>query len=100
MIENYGPLQADIQPAKSNKFWRAARHITRQGASRLRYILVEAAWKAIKVDPILEAVFCNIAARRGKQRAIVATARHLIGHLRACFRKHELWKKDLKAIAA
>jgi hypothetical protein len=24
MIENYGPLQADIQPAKSNKFWRAA----------------------------------------------------------------------------
>jgi len=75
-------------------------HITRQGASRLRYILVEAAWKAIKVDPILEAVFCNIAARRGKQRAIVATARHLIGHLRACFRKHELWKKDLKVNAA
>jgi hypothetical protein len=24
MIENYGPLQVDIQPAKSNKFWRAA----------------------------------------------------------------------------
>jgi hypothetical protein len=24
MIENYGLLQADIQPAKSNKFWRAA----------------------------------------------------------------------------
>jgi hypothetical protein len=25
MIENYGALQSDIQPAKSNKFWRAAR---------------------------------------------------------------------------
>ena len=30
MIEEYGPLQADIQPAKSNKFWRAALGLTNE----------------------------------------------------------------------
>ncbi len=75
-------------------------HITRQGASRLRGVLVEAAWNAIRADAVLNSIYRNIAARRGKQRAIVATARHLVGNIRACFRKHELWKSELKAIPA
>ena len=74
-------------------------HITRQGASRIRYVLVEAAWRAIKTDPALAQIFRAISGRRGKQRAIVATARHLIGKLRACFRKNELWNSNIKPIA-
>jgi transposase len=61
-------------------------HISRQGVSRLRHVLVETAWRALPRDPILQAMFDRIAATRGKQRAIVAIARRLIGRIRACFR--------------
>jgi transposase len=61
-------------------------HISRQGASRLRHVLGETAWRALPRDPILQAIFARIAATRGKQRAIVAIARRLIGRIRACFR--------------
>jgi transposase len=61
-------------------------HISRQGVSRLRHVLVETAWRALPGDPILHAMFDRIAATRGKQRAIVAIARRLIGRIRACFR--------------
>jgi transposase len=61
-------------------------HISRQGVSRLRHVLVETAWRALPCDPILQAMFERIAATRGKQRAIVAMARRLIGRIRACFR--------------
>ena len=61
-------------------------HISRQGVSRLRHVLVETAWRALPRDPILHAIFDRIAATRGKQRAIVAIARRLIGRIRACCR--------------
>src|SRR5215470_325313 len=61
-------------------------HISRQGVSRLRHVLVETAWRALPGDPILHAMFERIAATRGKQRAMVAIARRLIGRIRACFR--------------
>ncbi|NMC63996.1 MAG: IS110 family transposase [SAR324 cluster bacterium] len=58
-------------------------HITRQGNSRLRYVLVEAAWRAIRKDVGLRAGFERIAKRRGKKIAIVAVARKLVGRIRA-----------------
>jgi transposase len=61
-------------------------HISRQGASRLRHVLVELAWRALPRDAALTAIFDRIAATRGKQRAMVAIARRLIGRIRACFR--------------
>lgn len=61
-------------------------HISRQGSSRLRHLLVEAAWRAIKKDPGLKATFERISVRAGKKRAIVAIARKLIGRGRAVFR--------------
>ena len=67
-------------------------HITRQGSSRLRHLLTEASWKAIKKDPKLLADFNRISNRRGKKRAIVAIARKLIGRARACFRKGETYQ--------
>ncbi len=62
-------------------------HISRQGASRVRRLLVEAAWRAIPQDQVLKEMFDRIAATRGKKRAIVAIARRLIGRIRACFRQ-------------
>lgn len=67
-------------------------HITRQGSSRLRHLLTEAAWRAIKEDPKLSGDFNRIASKRGKKRAIVAIARKLIGRARACFRKGETYQ--------
>lgn len=67
-------------------------HISRQGSSRLRAVLVETAWRAIRLDSSLDADFQRIAVRAGKKRAIVAIARKLIGRMRALFRKNEDYK--------
>jgi transposase len=68
-------------------------HISRQGRSRLRALLVEAAWRALKQDRALATHFVRLAARAGKKRAIVAVARKLIGRVRASFRKGELYPR-------
>ena len=60
-------------------------HIDRQGSARLRRILVECAWRAIKVDPALEESYTSISSRRGGKRAIVAISRKLLGRMRSCF---------------
>lgn len=62
-------------------------HISKQGNSRLRAILVEAAWRAIKIDSALAEFFNQLYPRRGKARAIVAVARKLIGRIRAAFKQ-------------
>ncbi len=67
-------------------------HISKQGNSRLRAILVEAAWRAIKKDPALEEFFNRLYPRTGKTRAIIAVARKLIGRIRAAFNKKELYQ--------
>lgn len=67
-------------------------HITRQGKSIFRKILIQIAWKAIYVDPDLMVVFERISKHSGKKRAIVAVAKRIIGKIRACFRKKELYK--------
>jgi transposase len=62
-------------------------HISKQGNHRLRGLLVEAAWRAIKQDPALSQFFEQLSGRAGKKRAIVAVARKLIGRIRAVFRQ-------------
>jgi transposase len=66
-------------------------HIDRQGSPRVRHLLVEAAWVAIKKDGALEEAFKRVAHRRGAKRAIVAIARKLIGRIRACFQQQNLY---------
>ena len=66
-------------------------NIDRQGSSRVRNILVECSWRAISLDSSLMKTFNDISYRRGKKRAIVAIARKLIGRMRACFIKQELY---------
>lgn len=59
-------------------------HISRQGRSVLRNILVEAAWLAIRKDPSLMTMYERIAKTRGGKKAIVGVARRLAGRLKAC----------------
>ena len=60
-------------------------HITRQGNSNLRRVLIESAWTVIKHDPHLRDKYDRIRARgtNGK-KAIVAVARSLAVRLRRC----------------
>ena len=51
--------------------------ITKTGSRFLRWMLVQAAWSAIKKSPNLRARYTSIARRRGKSVAIVAIARKL-----------------------
>jgi transposase len=66
-------------------------HISRQGKSILRKILVQSAWRAIRSDRNLGKVFDRIAAKAGSKKAIVAVARRLIGKIRACIRTGSLY---------
>src|SRR5580765_881085 len=65
--------------------------ISRQGASRVRHVLVETAWRALPRDPALQELVDRMAATRGKQRAMVAIARWLLGRIRACCRHGTLY---------
>jgi transposase len=66
-------------------------HISRQGRSSLRKILVEAAWIAITQDVSLRTIFERTAKRSGKKRAIVGIARRLIGRIHSCFKNNRLY---------
>lgn len=67
-------------------------NISRQGKSVLRMLLTQASWRAVKIDPALNEVFENLARRAGKKRAIQAIARKLIGRIRSCIRKKEIYE--------
>jgi transposase len=54
-------------------------HISRQGSTRLRHMLVEAAWKAVRKDPVIKEYYIKLSERIGKRNAIVAVARKLVG---------------------
>jgi transposase len=66
-------------------------HITGQGRPILRSTLVQCSWIGIRFDDDLRETYERICLRAGAKRAIVAVARKLIGRIRACFRKGELY---------
>jgi transposase len=53
-------------------------HITKEGRSDLRGVMVEAAWVAVEHHPHWKVQFERLSARIGKQKAIVAIARKLL----------------------
>ena len=67
-------------------------HISRQGRSLLRKILVQSAWIAIRTDSSLQYLFAHLSKRIGAKKAIVAIARRLIGRVRACLRDKKRYK--------
>jgi len=66
-------------------------HITRQGRSVIRKILIEAAWVAISKDPSLREVFDRLSIQ-GAKRAIVGVARRLVGRIRSCLMSGTLYE--------
>ena len=66
--------------------------ITKQGNKRVRAILTQAAWRAIKKDRDLSEFFGRLYPKAGKKRAIVAVARKLIGRIRAAFKTGQLYQ--------
>lgn len=67
-------------------------HISRYGNAVLRKVLVEAAWQAVRRDPKFKSYFEQLSQRTGKKRAIVATARKLIGIARSLFKNNKLYE--------
>lgn len=67
-------------------------HISRQGRSLLRRTLIQVAWIAIYRDPSLMVAFERVAKKAGKKRAIVGTARRLLGQIRSCLKSNTLYQ--------
>lgn len=69
---------------------RRVGHITKSGNARVRYLLVEAAWRVLwsksEETAALRAWALRIAERRGKRIAVVALARRLAGIVYAMWR--------------
>ncbi len=53
------------------------RHISKQGNRMMRWLLVEAAWIAVRKDPALQRVYQRLTFRRAGKIAVVAVARKL-----------------------
>jgi transposase len=62
-------------------------HITKQGNSLLRFLLVEAAQVTVRSDPEWRSKYFHLAMRRGRKIAKVAMARRLAVHLYWMWRK-------------
>jgi transposase len=64
-------------------------HITHTGKPTLRALLIQAAWQAIRKDPVLEQRYERLQHRRGGKRAIVGVARQLLGRMRRLLLDHQ-----------
>jgi len=74
-------------------------HITREGPSVVRSLLVEAAWQGIRRCPQIREVYKRIM-RDDKQRkkiALVATAHYLIRAMLAMLQTGEVWRESAEA---
>lgn len=70
-------------------------HISRQGRSVLRKILIEASWVAITKDPCLRKIYDRISLQKGGKRAIIGVARRLVGRIRSCLLSGELYEINI-----
>lgn len=50
-------------------------HIEKTGSGLLRWVLVEAAWRLVRAEPMWGVIFEDLSRRKGKKKAIVAIAR-------------------------
>jgi transposase len=60
--------------------------ITKEGSRLLRWALVEAAWRLVRLTPRWQGQFERLSQRRGKRKAIVAIARRLLTLMTAVWR--------------
>jgi transposase len=79
-------------------------HITREGPASVRWLLVEAAWQAVRKDAGLKAMYERLCGGKDgkaerKKVAIVAVARHLACAMGAMLRTGEQWRSPRAAAA-
>ena len=67
-------------------------HISKQGSARLRSMLDQAAWVAIKKDPALKQFYDRLRVRCGGKKAIVAVCRKLLCRMLHIFKHQETYK--------
>ncbi len=72
-------------------------HISKQGPSVVRWLIVESAWRAIKKSPSLLAFYERIRCGQDKRKkvAIVATARKMLSVMRAMLITGEVFNENL-----
>jgi transposase len=73
--------------------------ITKRGSPLLRWVLVEAAWQAVRRSPHWRGIYAALRRRRGGRRAIVAVARRLLGVLVALLRSGAEYEEPEAAAA-
>lgn len=74
-VSNYAGLVPVVR-SSNNKHYSGG--ITHRGPAALRAAVVEASWTSISRVPVYRSIYDRVAARRGKQVAIVAVARRLL----------------------
>ncbi len=72
-------------------------HISKQGPSVVRWLIVESAWRAIRKSPSLKAFYERVmhGQDRRKKIAIVATARKMLSVMRAMLNTGEVFNENL-----
>lgn len=72
-------------------------HISKQGPSVVRWLIVEAAWRVIKKSPSLRAFYERVVGRQQQRKkiAIIAVARKLLTIIRAMLTTGELFNEQL-----
>lgn len=66
--------------------------ITKQGSPRLRWALIEAAWRLVMHTNRWRAEYDRLKAKRGSKRAITAIARRLLGVMTALMKKGQAYR--------
>jgi transposase len=77
--------------------FRRLGHISKQGPSVVRWLIVESAWRAIKKSPALRAFYERVRHGQDKRKkiAIVATARKMLSVMRAMLQTGEVFNEQL-----
>jgi transposase len=66
--------------------------ISKQGSGLLRWALVEAAWRLIRISRRWAVIYEGVRQRRGSKKAIVAIARRLLGVMAALLRSGQCYR--------
>jgi transposase len=66
--------------------------ITKEGSRRLRWALVEAAWRIVRRSPRWQTMYQQLGRRRGKKKAVVAIARRLLTVMVALLRSGQPYR--------
>ena len=86
----FGIVPSQDASAQSNRLG----HITREGPSVVRHLVVEAAWQSIRYSPHIRAFYDRVRRDDPARRkiALVATAHYLLRTMLAMLRSGEVWR--------